>query len=147
MEAPPVIQSSRRYSSAGWSGWLAGGLAFAAAMAVLFEFNPSTHALYPRCLLYTSTGILCPGCGSLRAFHQLLHGHVLTALRCNALLVTSLPFAAFLCVKFGARWLAGGPLPLALFNPLWIKVFIGVMIVFTVVRNIHFAPFIYLAPP
>lgn len=144
MEAPPVIQRSRRYASA---GWLAGGLAFVAAVSVLFEFNPSTHAFYPRCLLYTSTGILCPGCGSLRAFHQLLHGHLLTALRCNALLVMSLPFAACLGVKFGARWIAGEPLPAIPLNPLWIKIFMAVMIVFTVVRNIHCAPFIYLAPP
>ncbi|HEX4644057.1 MAG TPA: DUF2752 domain-containing protein [Verrucomicrobiae bacterium] len=146
MEAPPVIQRSRRYANFS-AAWLAGGLAFVAGMAVLFEFNPSTHAFYPRCLLYTSTGILCPGCGSLRAFHQLLHGHVLTALRCNALLVASLPLAAYFCVKWAARWMAGEPLPLVLPNPLGIKIFMIVMIVFTVVRNIHCAPFIYLAPP
>ena len=144
MEAPPVIQRNRRYASA---GWLVSGLAFVAAVSVLFEFNPSTHAFYPRCLLYTSTGILCPGCGSLRAFHQLLHGHLLTALRCNALLMASLPLAAYLGVKFGARWIAGEPLPAILLNPLWIKIFMAVMIVFTVARNIHCAPFIYLAPP
>ena len=58
---------------------------------VLFCFDPNRHAFYPRCLFHSATGLLCPGCGSLRALHQLLHGHLLRALRCNALLVLSLP--------------------------------------------------------
>ena len=63
------------------------GAAVAAVLMVHFLFNPSHYGFYPRCILYRMTGIYCPGCGALRASHQLIHGHFLTALRCNALLV------------------------------------------------------------
>jgi hypothetical protein len=39
------------------------------------------------------TGFACPGCGSLRALHDLAHGHFTAALIRNALLVMMLPFA------------------------------------------------------
>lgn len=37
------------------------------------------------------TGLKCPGCGTQRAIHALLHGDVVTALRFNALLPVSIP--------------------------------------------------------
>src|SRR3954447_20165 len=62
-------------------------------LAVLYWFNPAQFGFYPRCALYETTGLLCPGCGSLRAIHQLLHGHLAAAFQLNALLVLGLPFA------------------------------------------------------
>src|SRR5204863_3116225 len=59
-----------------------------------FLFNPVEHSFYPICWFYRSTGLLCPGCGGLRALHQLSHGHVLEALRLNTALVAGLPFVA-----------------------------------------------------
>src|SRR6266536_3764949 len=64
---------------------LIGGAAF------LYNFNPSQFSFYPTCLFYKTTGLLCPGCGTLRAMHQLLHGQIQGAFRFNALLVSSLP--------------------------------------------------------
>src|SRR6266446_10007644 len=58
---------------------------------ILFLFNPAQSGFYPVCLFHQSTGLLCPGCGSLRALHQLLHGHLVAAVHLNALLVLSLP--------------------------------------------------------
>src|SRR6059036_559562 len=69
------------------------------AAGVLFCFDPSHYPFYPVCFFHKSTGLLCPGCGSLRAMHQLLHGHVAAAMHFNALLVLSLPIAAW----FGGR--------------------------------------------
>lgn len=37
-----------------------------------FYFNPNT-TFFPKCPLYSFTGIYCPGCGSQRAFYSLLH--------------------------------------------------------------------------
>src|SRR2546421_11472933 len=54
------------------------GLALVGA-AVLFWFEPTQHAFYPICAFHRTTGLLCPGCGSLRALHQLLHGQVAAA--------------------------------------------------------------------
>lgn len=56
--------------------------------AVLFAFDPSVTAWFPSCPLYALTGWLCPFCGSMRAAHALLHGHVETALRLNPLTTT-----------------------------------------------------------
>lgn len=143
MEAPPVINPARPRSA--W--WLAVALPVAAVVLVLFLFNPSHYPFYPRCLLYTTTGIYCPGCGSLRALHQLTHGHLVTALRCNVLLMMSLPFVAFYCWRLASCWWAGEPLPRFTLSLGWIKLLVAVLILFTVLRNIPCAPFTYLAPP
>ena len=144
MEAPPIIASSERRSA--W--WLAGVMGFLLVLGmVLYEFNPSQHGFYPRCLLYTSTGIYCPGCGSLRAMHQLAHGHLMVALRCNPLLVLSLPFVVYFAARWGRLWLSGEPLPPLVMHRRWVILFVIVLVVFSVARNIRVAPFIYLAPP
>lgn len=59
---------------------------------LLFRYNPSEHALFPKCPFYSLSGLKCPGCGSLRAAHQLLHGRIGEAFRLNAALVISLPY-------------------------------------------------------
>jgi len=143
MEPPPVIAPARSRSI--W--WLGVALLLGAVAAVLFRFNPAQYGFYPRCALYTTTGLYCPGCGSLRALHQLVHGHLATALRFNPLLIISLPFAAFYFWRCVSLWLAGKPLPAFVMRPGWIKLLAVVVIVFTILRNIPYAPFIYLAPP
>ncbi len=57
----------------------------------LYHFNPQEHAFYPRCLFFETTGLWCPGCGGLRASHQLLHGNLRAAFRLNPLVVFVLP--------------------------------------------------------
>lgn len=82
--------------------WLvACGLTLFVAAIVLFMFNPVETRLYPTCWFYRSTGLLCPGCGSLRALHQLVHAHFLAAFRLNPLLMISLPFLIALTWR---RW-------------------------------------------
>jgi hypothetical protein len=82
---PPQAVRSRRVPAAVLLGF---GLFIA---AVLFWFDPTLYRFYPPCLFYKATGLYCPGCGSLRALHQLLHGHVATAFHFNPLLIASLP--------------------------------------------------------
>jgi hypothetical protein len=144
MQAPPVITpviSPARRWPISWLLITLGAVAIIAAAVTLYCFNPSQYGFYPRCQLYVTTGIYCPGCGSLRAMHELTHGHLLAALRCNALLTLSCPVLAFL----GLRRLAGKP-PFIL-RPRLLVLLITVGIIFTLLRNIHAAPFIYLAPP
>ena len=84
-------------------------LAVLSSVAVLFFFNPSQSSFYPACLFYQTTGLLCPGCGSLRALHQLLHGNLAAAFHFNALLISSLPILAWLSIRLAGRPLL--PLP------------------------------------
>ncbi|MEY2428204.1 MAG: hypothetical protein QOJ40_1089 [Verrucomicrobiota bacterium] len=112
---------------------------------VLFLFNPAQHSFYPFCPFHRATGLLCPGCGSLRALHQLLHGHFGTALRFNALLVASLPVAGFFLARFVARKLKNQAAPFMI-PTIWLWWALGVMLVFGIVRNLPFGRSLWLAP-
>lgn len=80
----------------------------AGAVVVLYLFNPSAGG-FPACPFRSLTGLLCPGCGSQRAIHELLHGHIGAAFGYNALLVVSIPFLA-LHVAWGRLLKAVRPL-------------------------------------
>lgn len=62
-----------------------------AAICIYFYFDPSDSAFFPRCPFLSLTGYQCPGCGSQRAIHALLHGDFAAAWEKNAMLVASLP--------------------------------------------------------
>lgn len=51
-------------------------VAVAAGAWVLYTFPPVTAGFYPQCAFRQLTGLDCPGCGSTRALHALLHGRV-----------------------------------------------------------------------
>lgn len=74
-------------------------LAGAATGPILFVVNPATSPLFPPCPLRWATGWLCPGCGSLRAMHQLLHGEVAAAFALNPLMLMLLPLTIFLLAQ------------------------------------------------
>lgn len=61
-------------------------------MAVLYFFiDPSESRFLPRCLFHELTGWKCPGCGSQRMLHALLHGNLTEAWRQNAMLLCAIP--------------------------------------------------------
>ncbi len=92
-------------------GLVAAGGALAGALALLFWFNPASHSFYPRCMFHAVTGLDCPGCGGLRATHQLLHGKVAEAFRLNPLLVCLLPAGVFLGGRYALARLRGKAVP------------------------------------
>ena len=62
-------------------------------IAVYALLDPS-RTMFPRCPFLSLTGLECPGCGSQRAVHSLLHGDIAAAFGFNALLVLMLPYLA-----------------------------------------------------
>ena len=76
-------------------------LTAAAGLAVVYVFPPSRYNFYPRCPLYASTHLLCPGCGSTRALYELLHLNLARAWHYNALFTLLLPVAL---LWFGWKW-------------------------------------------
>lgn len=77
---------------------MAAGVAIAVAvMATYYMLGPES-GLYPRCIFRQLTGFDCPGCGSQRAIHALLHGHIADAWRHNALLLIEIPLIAALLI-------------------------------------------------
>src|SRR6266496_822022 len=105
-------------------------LAAAGAAAILFSFNPTQHGFYPVCYFHAATGLNCPGCGSLRALHQLLHGHVVEAARLNLLLLLCLPYLGWRAIRLVRARLLGQPATFAI-RPVWLWMFLCVAVVFT----------------
>lgn len=122
---------------------VAGPLALAGA--VLFWFDPSQGGFYPVCFFHRTTGLLCPGCGGLRALHQLLHGHLFTAFRYNPLLILCLPFGLWFGGRYAARKLKGQPVDLAI-RPFWLWLFLAAALLLSLWRNLPGAP-LALRPP
>jgi hypothetical protein len=57
-----------------------------------FWFDPARVSFFPPCPFRFLTGLECPGCGSQRCLHQLMHGNIRQAYHHNPLLVVSLPY-------------------------------------------------------
>jgi hypothetical protein len=113
----------------------------------LFCFDPSRYHFYPVCIFHQTTGLLCPGCGSLRALYHLLHGRIAIALHFNLLLVLSLPLiAAFTALWFlKERRNQSSPLPARV---VWAGLIAMLLIglAFGVWRNLPGSPLAMLPP-
>jgi hypothetical protein len=107
-----------------------------AAAVVFYLFDPETAGFYPVCAIYRMTGLQCPGCGSLRALHQLTHGNIAAAWRFNPLLVALLPAAAWLGLREAVRWTFGWRWPGIINRPLFGWAVVAVAIIFGIVRNL-----------
>ena len=66
--------------------------------AVYSVFDPLKSSFFPSCPFKSFTGLNCPGCGSQRAIHELLHLNFKKAFEYNALLVLSIPYLLLLMV-------------------------------------------------
>ena len=117
----------------------------AAAGIVLFWFDPRQYHFYPICFFHQTTGLLCPGCGALRALHQLLHGHLATAFRFNPMLVVALPALFWLGARYCRRKAANQPAAVAL-RPLWLWLTLTAVLVVSVLRNLPGPLFALLRP-
>lgn len=71
-------------------------LIFTTGVIFLYVFDPNKIA-FPQCVFFTTTGYLCPGCGSQRAIHSLLHLDFAAAFSYNALIIVLIPYL-FYCV-------------------------------------------------
>ncbi|HEY0319943.1 MAG TPA: DUF2752 domain-containing protein [Pyrinomonadaceae bacterium] len=119
-----------------------------AALAYLRFFNPATPgtSYYPSCPFHTLTGLNCPGCGTLRGLHQLTHGHLITALNYNALMVLSLPFLGYTFISYALVAARGRGLPKPFIKPVFIKALFWIVLAFWILRNIPVYPFTLLSP-
>ncbi|HEY1676223.1 MAG TPA: DUF2752 domain-containing protein [Candidatus Sulfotelmatobacter sp.] len=115
-------------------------------LALLGLYDPARPGIFPPCPLRYFTGLYCPGCGSLRAIHQLLLGNVREAWALNPLTVMFLPFVSYGLVSEGLIHLRGRGLPQVFLPAIWIRALCAVVVLFGIVRNLPFHPFNLLAP-
>jgi len=118
----------------------------AAVAAVLFLFNPEVSSLYPNCPLNKYTGLYCPGCGTQRAAHEILHGNIAQAFSLNALFTLSVPFAIYYSFVEIFNRMAKTNLKNLEFNTRNLIILIIIAAVFMIFRNIDRFPFTLLAP-
>jgi hypothetical protein len=131
MNSPP------RYSALWNFCVVVGLLSMAAAVVVLYFFDPETAGFYPVCALHQLTGWQCPGCGSLRAVHQLTHGNIAGAWRFNPLLVAFLPLGLWLAFREAVRWAFGWRWPGIILRPIVGWSMVVVTVVFGIARNLR----------
>lgn len=65
-------------------------------------FNPAHEQWFPRCPFYWITGWNCMLCGTQRATHELLHGHISASFAQNQWLWVTAPYWT---VQMGWWWL------------------------------------------
>lgn len=115
-------------------------------VAMLYTFDPRNGDAYPVCPFFGLTGYHCPGCGTLRALHQLLHGNVIGAFGYNPLMILSLPFIAYSYAAGATRAFHVPLLPRIFIPPAWIWALLVGVVAFWVLRNVPVAPLTFLAP-
>ena len=141
---PPPLPTFHWYPSPRF--WAALVLvSFLSGLAWTFFSGVHPPSWYPRCPLFSLTGLYCPGCGSARTLHALAHGEIRAALGLNILLVCVLPLLAFWGAVSLYRGLVQNRPPLQLpvrtaLVVLFVAVFFGVL------RNLPWWPFSLLAP-
>ncbi|WP_377645025.1 DUF2752 domain-containing protein [Oryzobacter terrae] len=130
--APPSTSGSR------WRRLVRPGLvatAVAAGTAYVWAVDPNEPGHYPLCPTYALAGVYCPGCGMLRATHDLAHLDLAGALARNPLApFLYLGIVLLFAVWVRARWQGR---PLRWDPPRWMPWFLGVsFVVWTIARNV-----------
>jgi peptidoglycan/LPS O-acetylase OafA/YrhL len=142
-ELPSGTGGKRRI---GWAPWVASAILLS-VLGWLYLENPADASLFPKCAFHATTGLYCPGCGTARAIHHLLHGRLLAALDHNLLAVTLLPLLlAILLADWKFRTTGRSPRWLALSLPVAVAIFF-LLLLFGVLRNLPYWPWELLAPP
>ena len=134
-----LVENQKLALAGVWAGVIA-------VTAYLYFINPATFRFHPKCSFYALSGFYCPGCGTSRALHQLLHGNLLGALAFNPLAVIVLPYLIYSLISYSLLVIRGRPLPGRLWPGWVIYAFLGVLIAFWILRNIPAYPFTWLAP-
>lgn len=117
----------------------------AAATAYTGIRDPHQAGFFPSCVFYSASGYYCPGCGGLRAVHDLVNGDLAGALQMNPLVVLGVIPAGIVVI---AWWLLSASTDRV--RPIHISTRVGIAIpvvlgIYWVVRNLEpFAP--YLSP-
>lgn len=100
---------------------------------VYYEHDPSSPAA-PKCLFRLLTGYDCPGCGSQRALHALLNGHVAEAWGYNPFVFFAVP-AGCMFIIAEAAGKRHPRLREALINPAIIAAVLAAIIAWWILRN------------
>jgi len=111
-----------------------------------FFFDPALSDFFPKCIFHSLTGFDCPGCGSQRAIHALLHGEVIKAADMNLLVVLFLPLLFYSAVITVGNLFFHRGWSQPIFNsPFFVKSVLVVVLSFWLLRNLPVSPLRWLS--
>lgn len=109
----------------------------AALAVVYYRVSPTSSIFFPKCAFLMLTGLKCPGCGSQRAVHALLHADITSAFMHNALFVVSLPYVALLIsARIYTYFHPASTLRSTLETSIAIRTYFVITIAFWIARNV-----------
>lgn len=116
-------------------------------LAVLFfVLDPTKHNIFPRCLFNSITGYYCPGCGSQRAIHSLLHFDIAGVVSYNFLFIPAFLLIIYHYLHPFLNRFFGWKLPNIFYFKSTPWIIFGFVIAFWILRNLPIYPFSVLAP-
>jgi hypothetical protein len=132
--------------SPAWASPVAILVCFLGGAAYTLASHPASSdaASTPNCLIKLTTGFDCPGCGGTRAFWFLMHGNLAGAARSHLLAVFAAPYLVYMYVAWATGQMFQWKLPVLRITPKAISIFLAVWAVFSVARNLPWAPFTWL---
>jgi hypothetical protein len=129
-----------------WGAIVTAALVLCAGGTCLFVCDPAASGIYPICRFHALTRLHCPGCGTGRAMHELLHGNVWAAMRLNPLAVLLLPPVAYGMLSIALQYVGRKPLPSKFIPAFWIWMLLAVIVLYWILRNVPYYPCTLLAP-
>jgi len=101
-----------------------------------YQHDPvQSETVFILCVTKNISGIDCPGCGSQRAFHELLHGNFIKAAKLNLTIYFFTPLLLFLFLKTALKPFRID-LPDLLITNKRLMLILFFLLLFTVLRNL-----------
>jgi hypothetical protein len=107
-------------------------------VSLYYFFNPTVSNFFPKCPFYIMTGLFCPGCGSQRAIHDMMHLNIFEAINHNALMFFTFTFGIGLYLYSKKKFSD------LIYHPKSPLIIFGIIFLFGVLRNLD--KFHFLAP-
>ncbi|NEV93196.1 DUF2752 domain-containing protein [Psychroflexus sp. YR1-1] len=111
-----------------------------------FFINPVTFAYTPQCPFHSLTGLHCPGCGSQRAFHEILHGNIWGGLQHNFLILLAVFVIGYKVYRAYLYKPKSKTTQSLLHHNAAPWIILALVLGFWILRNIPLEPFLILAP-
>ncbi|MCP4484291.1 MAG: DUF2752 domain-containing protein [Flavobacteriaceae bacterium] len=101
-----------------------------------YQNDPAqSETVFILCVTKNISGVDCPGCGSQRAFHELLHGNFIKAAKLNLTIYFFTPLLLFLFLKTALKPFRID-LPDLLITTKRLMLILFFLLLFTVLRNL-----------
>ena len=107
-----------------------------AGIYYFYQNDPAqSETVFILCVTKNISGIDCPGCGSQRAFHELLHGNFIKAAKLNLTIYFFTPLLLFIFLKTALKPFRID-LPDLLITTKRLMLILFFLLLFTVLRNL-----------